>query len=193
VDTIGSGIIKMFQSQKNKFFPLPDYDVSNNKVEVTIFGKILNMDYARLLAQNPNLSLDDIILLDKVQKRKSITEGELKYLKKRKFVEGRKNNFYLSYCVVKPTEDEELISEYVANKSFDDEYFKKLILEYIEKQGKTRRKAIDNYIIPKLSAVLSEEQKKDKVRNFLSSLRMNGKIICTSYGTWEFKRVLNEF
>ena len=189
VDTIGSGIIKMFHAQKNKFFPLPDYDVSNEKVKVTITGKILDMDYARLLAQNPNLLLEEIIMLDKVQKRKCLSEDEIKYLKKRKFIEGRKNNYFLSYRVIKPTDDEELISEYVANKSFDDEYFKKLIFQYIEKQGKTRRKAIDNFIIPKLSAVLTDKQKKDKVRNFLSALRMNGKIISTDYGIWEIKRV----
>ncbi|MCL1921781.1 MAG: putative DNA binding domain-containing protein [Kiritimatiellaeota bacterium] len=187
VDTIGSGIIKMFHAQKNKFFPLPDYDVSNGKVTVTIIGKILDMEYARLLAQNPDLSLDDIMMLDKVQKKKTIAEDDIRYLRKRKFIEGRKNNYYLSYRVVKPTEDEALISEYVANKSFDDGYFKKLILEYIDKQGKTRRKAIDNFIMPKLSAVLSEKQKKEKVRNFLSSLRIKGKIICTSYGIWEVK------
>jgi ATP-dependent DNA helicase RecG len=189
VDTIGSGIIKMFNVQKNKFFPLPDYDVSSEKVKVTITGKILDMDYARLLAQNPHLLLDDIIMLDKVQKRKKISESEIVYLKRNNFIEGRKSNYYLSYRVVKPTEDEELISEYVANRSFDDEYFKKLILEYIEKQGKTRRKAIDNFIIPKLSTVLSERQKKDKVRNYLSKLRMKGKIESTDYGIWEFKRV----
>ena len=72
-------------------------------------------------------------MLDKVQKQKweKISEEEFRYLRKRKFIEGRKNKYYLSYRIVKPTEDEELISEYVANKSFDDEYFKKLILEYI--------------------------------------------------------------
>jgi ATP-dependent DNA helicase RecG len=188
VDTIGSGIIRMFNTQKDKFFPLPDYDVSDGKVKVTIIGKILDMDYARLLAQSPSLSLEDIILLDKVQKRKQISEQEINYLKKRKFIEGRKNNYYLSYHVAKPTKDEELISEYVANKSFDDDYFKKLILEYIEKQGKTRRKAIDNLIMPKLSTVLSDKQKKDKVRNFLSALRINEKIISTSYGIWEVKK-----
>jgi ATP-dependent DNA helicase RecG len=193
VDTIGSGIIKMFNYQKDRLFPLPEYDLKDDKVKVTIIGKILDMDYARLLAKNPNLLLDEIIMIDKVQKRKNISEYEIKHLKKRKFIEGRKNNYYLSYRVAKPTEDETLISEYVANKSFDDEYFKKLIFEYIEKQGKTRRKAIDNFIIPKLSAVLTDKQKKDKVRNFLSALRMNGKIICTDYGIWEIKRVLNEF
>jgi ATP-dependent DNA helicase RecG len=141
------------------------------------------------LAQNPDLILDDIIMLDKVQKKRIPSEYEVKYLKKRRFMEGKKPNYFLSYNAVKPTEDEGLISEYVTNKSFDDDYFKKLIMEYIAKQGKTRRKAIDNFVIPKLSAVLSEEQKKSKVTNFLSSLRMNGKIICTSFGTWEVKQV----
>ena len=170
---------------------IADKTINRITFKVTIIGKILDMDYARILAQNSDLLLDDIIMLDKVQKKKwkNISEDEISYLKKRKFLEGRKNNYYLSYRVIKPTEDEELISEYVANKSFDDDYFKKLILEYIEKQGKTKRKAINNFIIPKLSAVLSEEQKKDKVTNFLSSLRMSEKIICTSYGTWEIKRV----
>jgi len=74
IDTVGSGIKRMFRSQREKYFPMPDYDFSNNKVKATITGKVLDMDYARMLAQNPDLSLDEIILLDKVQKRKDITE-----------------------------------------------------------------------------------------------------------------------
>jgi ATP-dependent DNA helicase RecG len=66
------------------------------------------------------------------------------------------------------------MAEYVTNRSFDDEYFKKLIVEYISKQGKTSRKAIENLIIPKLSAALTEEQKRNKVTNFLSTLRIKG-------------------
>ena len=41
VDTIGSGIRKMFNYQKERFFPLPEYDLSNNKIKVTITGKVL--------------------------------------------------------------------------------------------------------------------------------------------------------
>jgi len=134
------------------------------------------MEYVRLLAQNPNLSIDDVIMLDKIQKNREITEEEFSYLRKNKFIEGRKPKIYLSYKVIKPTENEELMADYVKNKSFDDDYFKKLITEYIKKQGKTSRKAIDKLIIPKLSEVLTEEQKKKKVTNFLSGLRIQGKI-----------------
>ena len=41
VDTAGGGIKKMFHFQRVRFFPLPEYDLSNEKVKVTILGKIL--------------------------------------------------------------------------------------------------------------------------------------------------------
>jgi ATP-dependent DNA helicase RecG len=94
--------------------------------------------------------------------------------------------------VIKPTKDENLMSEYVQNKSFDDNYFKRLIVEFVAKQGKTSRKGIDKLIIPKLSTVLSDEQKKNKVRNYLYALRTKGVIKSTSYGLWEVDN-LDEF
>jgi ATP-dependent DNA helicase RecG len=35
-----------------------------------------------------------------------------------------------------------------------------MIIEYLKKFGKAKRKSIENLIIPKLSAVLTDEQKK---------------------------------
>lgn len=52
VDTIGSGIRRMFNLQKQRFFPMPDYDFSDNKVKLTIVSKVLDMDYAALLAKD---------------------------------------------------------------------------------------------------------------------------------------------
>ena len=114
-----------------------------------------------------------------------ISDEEFKYLKKNKFIEGRKPNIFLSFKVIEPTNNEELKAEYIANRSFDDAHFKEMIIEYLNKFGKTKRKSIDNLIIPKLSATLTEEQKKNKVTNFLSALRMEGKIKSTSYAIWE--------
>ncbi len=56
----------MFIIQKNKFFPLPEYDFSNGKVKVQITGKVIDINYARKLKQRPDLSLRDIMLPDKV-------------------------------------------------------------------------------------------------------------------------------
>lgn len=185
IETQGGGIRKIFDNQRQRFFPLPDYDFADEKVKVTITGKILNEEFARILIKNPSLSLEDIILLDKVQKQKSITDAEFKYLKKVKFIEGRKNNPFLSYKVIEPTNNEELKAEYMANKSFDDAHFKEMIVAYLTKFGKTKRSTIDNLIIPKLSAALNDAQKKSKVTNMLSALRMEGKIKSITYGTWE--------
>ena len=185
VETQGGGIRKTFNFQRERFFPMPDYDLSDGKFKVTITGKILNEDFARILIKNPDLTLQDIFMLDNVQKHKAIPEEGCKHLKKLRFVEGRKGNFYLSYKVIEPINNEELKAEYIANRSFDDAHFKDMILEYLKKFGLTKRNAIDNLIIPKLSITLTEKQKKDKVTNFLSSLRIKGKISCPSYGTWK--------
>lgn len=185
IETQGGGIRKIFNYQKQRFFPLPDYNFEDNKVKVTITGKILDENFARILIKNPNLSLEDIFLLDKVQKQRLISEDELKYLKKTGYIEGRKSNLFLSFDVIHSTNDEELKAEYLANRSFDDSHFKDMILEYLKKFGKTKRKAIDNLIIPKLSIILSDDKKKKKVSNFLLALSKVEKIKCLPGFYWE--------
>jgi len=185
IETQGGGIRKIFNFQKQRFFPLPDYNFEDNKVKVTITGKILDENFAKIIIQNSDLGLDEIILLDKVQKHKEITEGEFKHLKKLKCIEGRRPQIYLSFNIVGSTKDEGLQAEYLANRSFDDAHFKEMILEYLRKWGKTKRDKIDNLIIPKLSTVLTQEKKRNKVTNYLSALRMEGKIVNKPGYYWE--------
>ncbi|MEZ7506187.1 ATP-binding protein [Flavobacterium sp. Arc2] len=185
IETQGGGIRKIFNFQKQRFFPLPDYNFDDNKVKVTITGKVLDENFARILIKNSNLGLDEIILLDKVQKHKEITEIEFKHLKKAKYIEGRRPNIYLSYDIIESTNDENLQAEYLANRSFDDSHFKEMILECLKRWGKTKRDKIDNLIIPKLSAVLSDDKKKKKVTNFLSALGKEGRIQCLAGYYWE--------
>nr|WP_315197722.1 ATP-binding protein [uncultured Flavobacterium sp.] len=185
IETQGGGIRKIFNFQKQRFFPLPDYNFDDNKVKVTITGKILDENFAKIIIKNSNLGLDEIILLDKVQKQKEITETEFKHLKKMNCIEGRRPTIYLSYNIIESTNDESLKVEYLANRSFDDSHFKDMILEYLRKFGKTKRKAIDNLIIPKLSAVLSNDKKKKKVSNFLLALSKDEKIKCLPGYYWE--------
>lgn len=184
IETQGGGIRKLFTFQRQRFFPMPDYDFKDGKCKVTITGKILNEDFARILIKNPKLSLKDTLLLDKVQKLGNINDDEYYYLKKQGFIEGRKSNPFLAYKVIEQTNDEALMSEYLANKSFDDAHFKDMIIAYLTKFGKVKRTLIDNLIIPKLSAVLSDSQKKRKVGNFLLSLRVENKIKIDENRQW---------
>jgi ATP-dependent DNA helicase RecG len=174
IDTIGSGIRKMFIIQRNKFFPLPEYDLTNNKVEVTIYGKIIDPAYTQKLAQSPDLSLEEIILLDKVQKDKLLNDYEFKYLKRRQLIKGRKPNLHIAKHIAKQTDE---MASYIKNKGLDNQHYKDMILQCLESFGAVKRSDIDDLLLDRLPDVLSEQQKKAKVRNMLQSLRKNNKII----------------
>ena len=153
---------------------MPIYDLSNGMVKCEIQGKVLDENFARILVNNPNLSMTEIILLDKVQKHQQITDDAFKLLKKKKYIEGRKPNIYLSYSIVKDSKHIGLKSSYIKNKGFDDDYFRKLIVEYIAKFGKASRTELSQLLTDKLPDTLSESQRFDKITNLLSSLRKTG-------------------
>ena len=184
IETEGGGIKKMFVNQRVRLFPMPEYDLSDGKVRVTIIGKVIDENFARILTDNPELHLDDIMLLDKVQKKKPITDEQAAYLRKRKFIEGRKPNFYLAHKVVSRTKDSNLKGQYIKNRSFDDEYFMKLVLEYLKKFGKASRKDINGLLFGKLSDVLNDEQKKNKVDYLLKKLKERGMIASNEKRLW---------
>ncbi|MDL2123481.1 MAG: hypothetical protein LWX51_10445 [Deltaproteobacteria bacterium] len=184
VDTAGGGIRKMFNYQRERFFPMPEYDLSEGKVKVTVIGKVLDLDFTRVLARNPKLSLEQIIALDKVQKRKKLTDGEIKNLKDFGLIEGRKPNYIISAKTAASLSNNELKAQYIKNRGLDDEHYKKLILEYLKKFGKSPRKNIETFLRDKLPDILTETQKKNKVTNLLSSLRISGKIQNSGYSEW---------
>ena len=174
IDSIGSGIKKMFIIQRKKFFPLPDYDLAPNKVKVTFVGKVIDDNYARKLVTMPDLSLWDIILLDKVVKRKALGYDEIKHLKNKHLIEGRKPNFYVSISVAKATGDH---SDYIKQRGIDDEYCQKIILDYLKNFGKGKSLNFKKILIDKLPDALNKEKKENKIRNVLQKLRKDGKIV----------------
>ena len=97
IGTQGGGIKRMFQTQRRRFFPLLDYDLSQPKrVMVTLRGSILDVRYTRLLMAQGELDLGTIMLLDKVQKGQRIDAIEAKRLKAAKLVEGRYPNLLVA-------------------------------------------------------------------------------------------------
>ena len=173
IDTIGSGIKKMFAIQRRKFFPLPEYSFEKSQVKVEITGKVLDLNYAQKIAQMPELTLSDIMLLDKVQKKKTLSGSEIKRLKKKGLIEGRKPNFHISSKVAGKTEQE---VDYMKMKGIDDDYYKEMILSYLRKFSTGRKSDFEAILLDKLPSVLDEQQKKDRIKNILQSLRMSGEI-----------------
>ena len=111
----------------------------------------------------------------------------LNYLKKQKLIEGRINSAYLSFNVIKRIDDDALKAEYLANRSLDDSHFREMIVEYLKRFGKAKRRTLNNFIVPKLSDALSLKQKIKKVDNYLSFLRKANQIESNEKKEWFLK------
>ncbi len=185
IDTETTGIRRVFHIQRERFFPLPDYDItSKERVEVTIYGKEINEKFTYLLHDNDNLNLVTVYLLDQVQKGKQVSKEAAAHLRKHKLVEGRVNNLYVSAPLAKTEEDR---VQYIKNKAFDDKYYQDMVVNYLRKFGKANRAAVRDLLIDKFPDTLSPKQKERKVLTLLTALKRNGIITTDS----ENKRIAN--
>ena len=168
IDTQGGGIKRMFQTQRRRFFPMPDYDLTQpERVMVTLRGHILDVRYTRLLMAQGELDLGTIMLLDKVQKGQRIDADEAKRLKAARLVEGRYPNLLVAGSVAAATGDK---AQHIRNRGFDNRYYRDLIVDLVREHQPVLREDIDKLLLDKLPEVLSAEQKASKVHNLLTSL-----------------------
>ena len=135
---------------------------------------MIDENYTRLLINKTDLDLKTVILLDHVQKKEAISKEDASWLKKMKLVEGRYPNVYVAAPIAVATNKR---AEYIRNRAFDDDYYKKMIIDYIKKFRSATRQDIDKLLWNKLSDVLDERQKKNKIRNLLTALSTKDKVI----------------
>ncbi len=178
IDTATSGIKKVYRIQRDKYFPMPDYDLSSDtEVRVKVYGKVLNEAYMHILFNNPELSLNTVFLLDRVQKGLEIEREAANYLRKNKMIEGRYPKIYLSAVVSQVINDE---VQYIRNKGFDDQYYKDLIVQYLQIYKKAQKAEIRALLWSKLPDILDDKQKNRKINYLLTSLRKSGVIATNS-------------
>jgi len=175
IDRLGYGIHTMYLSQKQRYFPLPDYLLSESqKVILQIYGHSIDENYSKLLIERKDLALSSVVLLDRIQKRLSITDHAVSMLKKMNLIEGRKPNFYVAASIAEVSNKK---ATYIKNKAFDKPYYKKLILEFLQKYHKASRGEIDDLLLEKLSNILTDEQKRTKIRNLLYEMSKKDRTI----------------
>lgn len=121
-----------------------------------------------------DLSLEEIILLDKVQKKQSLSDREAKQLKAKNLIEGRKPNYYIGLKVAEKTG---LKAAYSKNKALDKSYYLDLIEKAIKQHTSLQRRDVDELLWNKLPEWMDEKQRKIKINNLLSELRRNGIIV----------------
>lgn len=180
VETAGGGIKKMFMLQKQKGFPLPDYDLSDNKVEVEITGKVVDKDFADILMKNTELPIEDVILLDRVSKKKQISKEEANHLRRKHLIEGRYPKVFLSKSIATAIGDK---IGYSREKGLENESCRQLILESIKLHGSLTKTEINTLLERVLSVSLSEKQKRNRIDNLLRKLRTDGLIVNIKSGS----------
>lgn len=169
IDSMGYGIHKMTKSQYQRYFPLPDYTKSKrDQVVLEIYGNAIDENFSKLLIEhNAEINLTEVILLDKVQKSLPITDDAAKLLKKKGFIEGRKPNYFISAQIAEATNQK---AEYIKNRGFKDDHYKKLVLDFIAQYKVASKEDIDKLLYDILPDVLSEQKKKNKIRNLLYAM-----------------------
>lgn len=174
IDTMGYGIRDMYVGQARRYFPLPDYDLSErDAVKMTIYGGVVDPAYSRLLIQKTDLPLADVLALDRVQKKLPIPGEAAVRLRKAGLIEGRKPNFHVSAQIAKATAS---VADYLRTRGQDDDFYLKQIIDYLTVNGEASRADINQLLLGKLSDALTDDQKYNKVSNLLGKLRRRGTI-----------------
>lgn len=177
IDTMGYGIHDMYARQARRYFPMPDYDLEKpSAVRLTIYGGVVDPAYSRLLIQKTDLPLADVLALDRVQKKLPIPDEAVTRLKRAGLIEGRKPRFHVSASVAKATGS---MADYIRTRAQDDEFYAKLVIDYLQQSGQASRADIDKLLTDKLSDALTPEQKQRKIGNLLTKLRRRGRILNT--------------
>jgi ATP-dependent DNA helicase RecG len=194
IDKGGYGIRDMVTSQRKRYLPLPDYEGSTSAETVfNIYGQQIDENYSRMLMERTDLPLEQVVWLDRGQKKHKIADDQTAVLRRAKLIEGRKPNVFVSAHVANATNTR---PEYTRNKGLDDHYYKTLILQHIKQFKLVSAQDVRSLLLDKLPDSLSLEQKQVKIKNLLAALRatgLGGEKIC-AIGTgkttrWELLKI----
>lgn len=68
-------------------------------------------------------------------------------------------------------------ADYIKQRAFDKNHYKKMVVSYLKKFGEATRKDIDKLLLDKISDALDEKQKRNRIRNLLFEMSHKDKII----------------
>ena len=177
IDTVSRGIKKMFTEQMERRFPMPDYEIDNEKKEVAvrIYGNAINERYTKLLKDNNTLTLQDCISLDAIQKGHRIDEEIAQDLMKRGLIEGEAPNYTISLGVAKASKQ---LPGYTKAKGLDKSRLKQMILQLLQNAGEdgARRETIFEYLKEVLPSSKTQEQQLRYLGRLLVEMNDEGTI-----------------
>lgn len=191
IETLNSGLPKMFRLQKERFFPLPDFEFgqSPESVSVRIYGKTIDEKYVHALMSATDLALEDAILLDRVQKGQPLASEQIKRLRAKNLVGGRGAKIFISAQLAVATGQE---INYVNNKGLDAKHYKALVLDLLA-LGVQPREKINGLLLSKLPASISgSTNQKTYIKNLLQEMVRDQQIEnvggATRAAKWQLKK-----
>ena len=173
IDQAGSGIQRMFRTQRERLFPLPDYVFSTTpqgypRVELTLQGQVLDPKFTRVLMARPDLDLVQVLWLDRVQKGQLLSADAVKELRAAGLIEGRAPKVFISAKVADAVGQK---AKYIHNRGLGDSYYQQLVIDYLKKYGQATRSDLDDLLLAKLPDVLVGQQRVNKVKNLVQGMR----------------------
>ena len=177
IDTVGRGIKKIYTEQRNRFFPMPDYDIDNEKrtVGVTIYGKMIDEKYTDLLKRDSSLTLKECLWLDAIQKHRPVTKEAAKYLHTKGLIEGHAHNYTISLSVAKMTKQ---VGHYTKETGLTKSAIQKLALQLAHNAGEVGFKRMDAFEVLQhvLPANSNYDEKLRKIGRLLVKMFAEGLI-----------------
>ena len=125
----------------------------------------------------PDFDIETVFLIDRIQKHKEISKDAVKHLRKLGVIEGKMPNVYISAKIAESIDEK---AQYVKNKGFDEDAYRKWIISYLETYKSGKKQDFIKLLKDKLPDTLDDKQKESKVRNLLKKLRAEGIITTDS-------------
>ncbi|MDR1861767.1 MAG: hypothetical protein LBQ41_01935 [Candidatus Ancillula sp.] len=163
IERAGFGIRGVFYGQVDRYLPLPDYIETSDSVTVNLYGSPIDNGYTEIMLENFDLSPEDLLCLDAVQKGNSVDEKVFNSLRNRGFITGRKPNYYL-------------VSN-LANKNDDvnDYDLRRKVIDVISASGSASRSDIEHGLEKDLEDMPSDVVDK-KINAVITALKREGSI-----------------
>lgn len=184
IDIAGRGIRKIFNQQWERRFPMPDYeiDAANKEVAVRLYGNAINEKYTKLLKENKDLSFEDCLQLDAVQKGHQLNEVDAQNLLSRGLIEKQDDRYYISLDVARKTKQ---VPAYTKSKGLEKQKLIQMILQYLKNAGEegSKRDGIYEYLKDVLPQNKTREQQLRMLGDLLNSMKED-KLVIVKGRTW---------
>ncbi len=164
IPAVGGGIRSMYLSQAHRRFPMPDFDISGDRVAVRIPG-LRGGSYGRVLDLRPDLDLRAVMDLDRLAKNRYLPERRIRALERRGLVE-----IVGGLPCIASGAGQEVASAYTAGTDQD------AVLDLIRAKGAVTRADVTEVLATRESRDLTDEQLRVRATNLLQTMRKAGLI-----------------